>query len=226
MSRKATDKGKHWTDRDKLKAIAAFAATGSAVEVEKLTGVPAGTVNYWKTLPWWFEEMEKLRKAEDEELVSQHTKIIKTTLLKLEERIERGDIVIDKLGQERAIPIKARDLGSIVNSIGQRREKLREGQSEHTSKAVTVAERLKHLEDQFTKFVTSKVVDGEVIHKVIEINAPIIVEETQNEGKEGIEEARKEGIEVIREERNDEGNEGDAQEGQEVLNAFSFQKAG
>lgn len=224
MSRKSADKGKHWTDRDKLKAIAAFAATGNASEVEKLTGIPAGTVNYWKTLPWWFDEMEKLRRSEDEELISKHTKIIKQTLEKLETRIETGDLVITKTGEEVLVPIKAKDLGTIANALGQRREKLRENHTEEHVRQITVAERLKQLEDQFTKFVTSKVVEGEVIHKVVEIGAPevkdaIEIEETRENDDCGSQEPQ------VCEESGDssEGGEGVSSDGQEekgfMLNA-------
>lgn len=220
MSRKSTDKGKHWTDRDKLKAIAAFALYGNASKVEEVTGIPAGTVNYWKTLPWWFEEMEKLRKAEDEQLVSRYTKIVLTTMDKLENRLESGDEVILKDGSRTRKEVNARDLAAIANVLADKRHKTLETRTEERVKAVTVGERLKQLEEQFTKFVTSKVVEGEIVHKVVEITAPITVEEIQNEGKEGIEEAREEGIESVREEGNEKGGE----EGEEVLNAENLEE--
>lgn len=201
MSRKPTDKGKHWTDRDKLKAIAAYSVLGNATKVEEQTGIPAGTVNYWKTLPWWFEEMEKLRKSEDEELVSSYTKIIKQTINKLEERIEQGDIVFLRDGSERSKPISARDLASITNVVADKRHKLRHDAVEQQVKTLTVSERLKQLEDQFIKFATSKVVEGEVIHKSVEISAPEVenaenLEETpETTGGEGSQELLGSGIE-------------------------------
>lgn len=209
MSRKSTDKGKHWTDRDKLKAIAAFALYGNASKVEEVTGIPAGTVNYWKTLPWWFEEMEKLRKAEDEQLVSRYTKIVLTTMDKLENRLESGDEVILKDGSRTRKEVNARDLAAIANVLADKRHKTLETRTEERVKAVTVGERLKQLEEQFTKFVTSKVVEGEIVHKVVEITAPITVEEIQNEGKEGGEE----GEEVLNAENLEEISETTSREG-------------
>jgi hypothetical protein len=186
MSRKSTEKGKHWTDRDKLKVIAAFYVLGNASKVEEETGVSAGTINYWKTLPWWFEEMEKLRKSEDQVMISGYARLMHKTIEKLEERIDNGEIVITKRGEVVNKPVSARDLSIISGMAADKRGKLVNTQTVETVKQVTMAERLKQLEDQFTKFVTSKIVDGEVMHKVIEIDAPVAIIFDEEEEKSAL----------------------------------------
>lgn len=179
MSRKPTEKGKHWTDRDKLKVIAAYAVTNNASRCEELTGVPANTINYWKTLPWWFEEMEKLRKADDANMVSGYTKIIKQTIAKLEERIEQGDVVVLKDGSSVLKPVAAKDLSTIAANATDKRHKILHEQRENSVNSVTMADRLKQIEDQFIKFMTAKTINGTVISKVIEIEAPVNAEQPE-----------------------------------------------
>jgi hypothetical protein len=219
MSRKAVEKGKHWTDKDKLKAIAVFTVYGNATKVEEETGIPAGTVNYWKTLPWWFEEMEKLRKSEDQTLISGYTRVVRRTIEQLEDRLENGETMVTKTGEKINRPISARDLSIISGMAADKRMKLVDGVSVESVKQVTMAERLKQLEDQFTRFVTSKVIDGEVMHKVIEIEAPNYKEIANEEGKEGTEEGREERNEDALFYEEKDGEEGRTLQEESFLNA-------
>lgn len=213
MSRKPIEKGKHWTDRDKLKVIAAFSVLGNATKVEEVTGVPANTINYWKTLPWWFEEMEKLRKSEDEVMVSGYGRIMQKTIEKLMERIENGDVVILKDGSKTTRPVSAKELAYISTNATNSRQKIRGEAIDNAVKTITMQDRLQKLNEEFVRFVKSKPVDAEIIS----IGDP-------NEREERVEEARKEGIEGIREEGNNEGNEGNDEKREEVLNAIQNEK--
>ena len=168
MSRKPTDKGKHWTDRDRLKVVAAFSVLGNASRVEEVTGVPANTINYWKTLPWWFEEMDKLRKAEDETMISGYGKIMQKTIEKLEKRLEEGDIVILRDGTQVNKPVSAKELAYISTNATNSRQKIRGEAIDNAIKTITIQDRLKQLHDQFASFTKGKTIEGEVISKEIE----------------------------------------------------------
>ena len=171
MSRKPTDKGKHWSDRDRLKVVAAFSVLGNATKVEEITGVPSNTINFWKTQPWWFEEMEKLRKAEDDTLVSGYGKIVQKTIDSIMERIETGDIVVLKDGSKTSKPISARDLAYISTIATGGRQRIRGDSVDNAVKTITMQERLQQLQEQFTSFVKQKpekVIEGEILDKIIE----------------------------------------------------------
>lgn len=163
MSRKPTDKGKHWTDRDKLKVIAAFSVLGNATKVEEVTGVPANTINYWKTQPWWFEESEKLRKSEDEVMLSGYGRIMQKTIEKILERIENGDVIVLKDGTQVNKPVSAKELAYISTTSTNNRQKIRGEAIDNSIKTITMQDRLQKLNEEFTRFVKSKKIEGEVI---------------------------------------------------------------
>lgn len=163
MSRKPIEKGKHWTDRDKLKVIAAFSVLGNATKVEEVTGVPANTINYWKTCPWWFEEMEKLRKSEDDTMISGYGRIMQKTIEQILNRIENGDVVILKNGEKTLKPISGKELAYISANATHARQKIRGEAIDNAVKQITMQERLQKLNEEFTRFVKSKPVDVEVI---------------------------------------------------------------
>jgi len=168
MSRKPTEVGKHWTDRDRLKVIAAFSVLGNATKVSEITGVPPTTINYWKTQPWWFEEMEKLRKAEDETMISGYGKIMQKTIEKLEKRLEEGDIVLLRDGTQVAKPVSAKELAYISTNATNSRQKIRGEAIDNAVKTITMQERLQQLSRQFTSFVKNKpIIDAEIISKEI-----------------------------------------------------------
>ena len=204
MSRKPVEKGKHWTDRDKIKVIAAFSVLGNATKVEEVTGVPANTINYWKTLPWWFEEMEKLRKSEDDTMVSGYGRIMQKTIQKLEERIENGDVVILKDGSKTTKPVSAKELAYISTNATNSRQKIRGEAIDNAVKTITMQDRLQKLNEEFVRFVKSKPIDAEIIS----------IGEPTDEREERVEETREEGIEGIRKEGNEERDE----KREEVLN--------
>lgn len=210
MSRKPTEKGKHWTDRDRLKVIAAFSVLGNATKVEEVTGVPANTINYWKTLPWWFEEMDKLRKAEDETMISGYGKIMQKTIDQLERRLEEGDIIILKDGTKVNKPVSAKELAYISTNATNSRQKIRGEAIDNAVKTITMQDRLRQLHDQFTSFVKQKpIIEGEIISKEIE--------DEKDDEKDGLQETRKDGVEDGGKEGNEEGNAKVYEEG-EVLN--------
>lgn len=210
MSRKPTETGKHWTDRDRIKVIAAFSVLGNATKVEEVTGVPANTINYWKTRPWWFEEMEKLRKSEDEAMVSGYGRIMQKTIEKIMERIENGDVVILRDGSQTNKPISARDLANISTAATNSRQKIRSEAIDNSIKTLTMQDRLQKLNEEFTRFVKSKPIEVEVISLGGEEDAEQNQETSQNDGGSSPQ------PEVCEENGDsDQGSEGIQQEGHE-----------
>lgn len=158
--RKKTAVGKHWSAKDRIKAVAAFLVVGNMARVSESTGIPLGTLNFWKTQPWWFEQVEKIRAAEDQEIDNTFTKIVKRTQEVILDRLDNGDWVVtgDKLVRK---PVAMRD-AAIVNGISMEKRKLLRDAPVLETK-MGMSERLKKLEEQFTKMVTMKTIDGESV---------------------------------------------------------------
>lgn len=144
--------------------------------VSEQTGIPLGTLNFWKSQPWWFEQVEKIRQSEDTEIDSTFTRIVKKTQEIMLERLENGDYFVDKDGEVRRKPVSMRD-AAIVGAIGvDKRNILRQVPQSEQSK-MGMSERLKNLETQFTKLVKreesiidvtpTEIVDGEELQEGI-----------------------------------------------------------
>lgn len=129
--------------------------------VSEHTGIPLGTLNFWKTQPWWFEQVEKIRQEEDQEIDSTFTKIVKKTQEVILDRLEHGDFHISADGKVSRKPIGLRD-AAIAGAISvDKRKILRDVPAQEQNK-IGMQERLKNLESQFKRLVTTKVIDGEV----------------------------------------------------------------
>lgn len=165
MTRIHTDRrksavGKHWSAKDRVRAVAAYLVAGNMARVSEQTGIPLGTLNFWKTQPWWFEQIERIRQAEDQELDSTFTKIVKKTQEVILDRLENGDFVQDKDGILIRKPVAMRD-AAIVNGISMEKRKLIRETPTVAEAKESMQDRLKKLEEQFTKMVTMKTIDGE-----------------------------------------------------------------
>lgn len=190
------DIGKHWSAKDRVKAVASWLVLGNMNKVEEATGIPAGTLHYWKTQPWWFEQVERIRQSEDQELDNQFTKIVQKTQAVVLDRLENGDFVYDKEGVLVRKPVSIRDAAIVSGISVDKRHILRQVPASEQNK-IGMQERLKNLEMQFTKLVSRE-------EKVIESTAHItedtdgeVIEET--EGR--LEGRGSQGVESIREER-------------------------
>lgn len=170
--RKKSAVNKHWSAKDKVRAVAAFLVAGNMARVCEQTGIPLGTLNFWKTQPWWFEQIEKIRQGEDQEIDDTFTRIVKKTQEIMFDRLENGDFFVDKDGSVLRKPVSMRD-AAIVGAIGiDKRAILRQVPQSEQNK-VGMQERLKNLETEFTKLVKRE-------KNTIDIT-PILVEEVDGE---------------------------------------------
>lgn len=163
MSRSKNAVGKHWTPRDRVKAVAAYLVLGNMARVEEQTGIPIGTLNFWKTQPWWYEQVERIRIAEDQELDNTFTKIVKKTQEVILDRLENGEHFVNKDGVPYRKPVSLRDATLASGVSLDKRQTLRNVPVSDQNK-IGMQERLKNLEMQFTKLVSreEKVIEGEV----------------------------------------------------------------
>lgn len=170
MDRKIKASGAHWTANDRVKAVAAYLVLGNMARVSEQLGIPLGTLNFWKSQPWWFEQVDKIRQAEDLEIDNGFTKIVRRTQEIILDRLENGDQVLTKDGELVARPVSARDAALIADISLNKRQVLREVPAAEQNK-IGMQERLSKLEMQFTKLVTEKTIDGEVV-KIEESGEP------------------------------------------------------
>jgi hypothetical protein len=182
------DKHKWYSEEDRIEAATVYAVTGKAVEVERITGIPAYVVRKWKTLEWWPQIIERIRQEKDDELDSKFTKIVDKTVEVINERLENGDYVYDnKSGEVIRKPIDGKSAAIITSIFVDKRELLRRKESHNTEQA-SIKDRLERIAQDVRKLASgAKIIDGEVIEKTVELE---IIDAEEQESIPPTDEAR------------------------------------
>jgi len=156
-------KKRWWRANDRIRAATTYALVGNAAEVERITGIPSGTIRQWKTQDWWPQIIERIRLEADDELDVKFTKVVDKAIDLVVDRMDKGDFIYDpNRGQMVRKPISARDGTTVINSFLDKRQLLRQKKDARMEES-TVNERLKRLADEFEKFMKAKTIQGEVI---------------------------------------------------------------
>lgn len=149
-----------WKNADKGRAVAAYAALGSYLKAERVTGIPQNTIRFWAKQEWFAEELLRAKQADTDELGSTFTRIAKKAASELEDRLEQGDQVVTKEGRVILRKISAKEAAIVAGVAVDKRKVLME-------QPVTVAvqssnEKLVSLMEEFIKFSKAKEIKGEV----------------------------------------------------------------
>ena len=188
--------------------MAAFLVAGNMARVAESTGIPLGTLNYWKGQPWWFEQIERIRQEEDAEIDTHFTRIVKRTQAIMLDRLDNGDFYVTKDGDVARKPVSMRD-AAIVGAISiDKRSILRQVPQSEQNK-VGMSERLKNLELQFTKLVQRE-------EQTIDITPEEIVdgkEEGLQEGSSNRDSGAESGESNAEQGSDDHGEQGSGEEG-------------
>ena len=181
--RPRTGRGAKWhSEEDRIKAATVYAVTGNASEVEKVTGIPAGTVRQWKTQEWWPQVVDRVRQEKDDELDVKFTKIVDKTIDQIQDRLEKGDYYYNvKSGTVERKPIGGKELSVMTSIFVDKRELLRRNQQSHVEQA-SVKQLLQQVAEGFRKMAGKQpnqtVLEGEIVDAEV-------VERPEQEGSAG-----------------------------------------
>lgn len=138
-----------YTQEQKVAVMTNYFVYGNLEKAAKYADVPYQIVRDWHTRSsWWESEFNKIQMAKQDELNSTFTSLIHECMDNLKDRIRKGDQVLDKNNELRAIPVKAKDLAVIGAVIFDKRQLLR-GNATRISSATTT---LNDLEEKFKQF--------------------------------------------------------------------------
>ena len=122
----------YYNEQDRIKAASVYAVVGNANTVEKITGIPAETVRYWRTLEWWDQVVDRVQIEKDDEHDVKLTELIDNILPQIKDRVDNGDYVITKTGKEVRKPMGGKELGVSLSIIADKRDLLRRKQKTNT----------------------------------------------------------------------------------------------
>lgn len=156
LVKKGMDKGMFPVAKQ-FEAATLYAATGNYELTSEKTGVPAKHLRKWSLEPWFREILVQFRQENLTKLESNFTRVIDKAMVEIEERLEKGDVVLTKGGQLVRKPVAIRDL-AIVQAINIDKRQLIRG--EPTSRSETTkgdsAKLLEDLAEKFTSIVNKK----------------------------------------------------------------------
>ena len=116
---------RHYTSEDKLQAVMAVFMTNSANKASKMCGIPSSTIKHWRSSEWWGDTLLLVKKKKDAELDGKLTGLIDDTIEGIKLALKRGDIKLNKHGEEVIVPVSARDQAAIAKIANDLRKGLR-----------------------------------------------------------------------------------------------------
>ena len=145
--------------------LLALVASGTKIAVAcRSTGISYQTYVKWIHKPWYKEVMELLKDQMDARLDSSLTGVTHKAIAALEDRVENGDIMTNKLGPMKdedgeliRKPMSGRDVGVTFATIFDKRQLLR-NKPTSVSESVTTDEKLDEIAKRFEDMAT---IDGD-----------------------------------------------------------------
>lgn len=153
----------HWTQNQKLEAATTYAMLGTLTETALVTSIPLETLKNWKQSTWFKELLLQIRDEDVQKLDSNLQRVVDKAMKAVEDRLDHGDWQYDpKTGKPLRVPVKAQIALRVTTDLLQRQEKIRE-RPEKQEVEKTIDARLAKLSEEFARFATSKVIEGEVV---------------------------------------------------------------
>lgn len=121
--------------------------------------------------------MAQIRGEENAHLAARYRKIVLKTQEKLLDRIEKGDIIVDKEGNHVNVPIRGRDLAVIAGIATQQMDKL-DSETKHEDN-LSITERLTKIAEELVKMHSKK-----RIPETIDVEYVDGLQENQTEAEE------------------------------------------
>lgn len=123
--RATSQRGKAWSDSQKMEAVKAYMVLGSVKLVSGALKIPFDTLKVWKTSEWWKELEGELRVQDDLQLSTRLQKIVTKSYDVIEDRLEHGDFVYDqKTGTMRRKPVAMKDAHRVAVDLMEKRDVL------------------------------------------------------------------------------------------------------
>ena len=149
---------KGWfSDKTKLKAVQLWMQCGNLSAVADKMNIPYMTIRAWKyKTDWWDKIVQEQRGESDQKKDATIETITQKALAALEDRIDRGDHILDsRTGEVIQVPLKGKDLATISKSLHQQQKDIREIPVQAAAQQAT-NEMLVDLAKQFAEIASGK----------------------------------------------------------------------
>jgi len=145
--------GQNYTWEAKIDAVTKYMALGNFRLVSELNKIPYRTLMAWRKEPWWAELVEEIKKTRQTELNTKLSKIVDKSLAVIEDRLDHGDFVLNnKTGEVVRKPVSIKEANTVTKDLLAHQARQEEMIANIEIRKETVAEQLKILADEFSKW--------------------------------------------------------------------------
>lgn len=126
-----------------------FLASGKPRTIAcKLTGIPINTVNKWAREDWYYEVINLIKDRMDYELDATMTAVVHKGAAEALDRLENGDVVLDRNGNQVRKPVSGKD-AIMIAAIAYDKRALGRGKPTSIAESITTEDRLDRLKQRF-----------------------------------------------------------------------------
>ncbi len=145
----------HYSDKKKTEAVVTYLAVGKLPLVSAVVDVPVATLRQWRTMPWWKEIEQEIRREDEYELDTKLSKIIDKSLDAVAERIENGEFKLVN-GKVLRVPASLKDVHRVSVDLVDKRNLIR-GKPTSRVEKTEVVDTMTRLAAQFAEWAITHI---------------------------------------------------------------------
>jgi len=154
--RAVTAKGQQFSDLQKTELVKLWLVTGNLTQAAVALGIGHETAKRWKASAWWKELADDLRAESHLKLSGKLKAIVEKSLAITEDRLERGDFVVNpKTGEVTRRQVSLKDAHRVAVDLMDRHLKL-DAKPVEEEENKKVLDRLEQLKQTFERFAGKK----------------------------------------------------------------------
>jgi len=134
-----------YSEDEKREAVALMFTLGTQEAVAKALDIPQRTVSDWTRTEWWAEYHAQMVRAVKDESGAAFRRIVRKSSVALEDRLDHGDLILDRKGREVRKPISAKDL-TVIMAIATDKDRVLRGEP------TTISGKATSLKDKAAEF--------------------------------------------------------------------------
>lgn len=149
-----------WPVEKRIEVVTKTLALGNMRLVSELTGVSYQLIREWKQEPWWPEIVAEIRASRTSALDTKLSKLVDKSLETVADRLEYGNLFMNKKGELERKPLSALEANKIANdmltqetNVQKREVALTEGMQ-----VQSMADTIRMLAEQFAQFNTKRTI--------------------------------------------------------------------
>lgn len=151
-----------WSPEKRIEVVTKTLALGNMRLVSELTGVSYQLIREWKTQPWWSEIVDEIRYSRNSQVETKLSKLVDKSLETVADRLENGNLFLDKKGDLQRKPLSALEANKIANDMLNQETLVQKRQMAETEGQQTssMADIIRDLAKQFAMFNTKRTIES------------------------------------------------------------------